>query len=751
VRSAVGSLAVLFLAAHLAFLPPTLEDLDSVNFALGVRDFDVALHQPHPPGYPVFIALAKLSTSALALAGVPAPEVRGLAVWSALGGALLLVGLFGFFRAVGGDRDEAARRAAIAVLFVACCPLVWFNSARPMSDLAGLAAAFAALCLWGQVFDRWRPGLGPSAANDQRPGPEVGAFLATVAIGFRSQMAVLTLPMLLLVLVVRRRRAVPLLAAAVAGALVWAVPLLVLSGGPAGYLAALGSQAGADFTGVVMLWTHPTPRVALDAVLHTFVRPWASPILGGVMLSLAAAGVVVLVERDRRSLVLLAVAFGPYAVFHLLFQEPLTNRYALPLVPLTAYLAAAALASANGRAPVIATASLAVAALTLAVPPTLAFGRQPSPFFALMSEMRMIEQRGAQPVVGMHRRVFTESRRARVYAGELPGTLLATPRDFEWLEMTRAWRDGHQGETWFIADPRRTDLALIDRAHARVRQYRWPFASALYVGGTRPDELDWHVFHDPGWFLEHGWALTPEIAGIAEREGWGPHKRPSVGWIRRRPESAVMMIGGRHLGGGPPARVVARIDDRPVATLDVRPGFFLEFVRLPAGTLAGEDRFARLTVAADAPGGAAPPVAIEQFNVQGEDGIQFGFDEGWYEPEYNPATARSWRWMGERSMLRIHNAGKAVTVRLRGEAPRRYFDAAPVVRVSAGDRVLSETRPFADFTIEVSVPADVLAAAGGRVLVSSDRAFVAGDREGTADRRRLALRVYAADVAARRP
>ena len=54
-----AALAVLFLAAHLSLLPPTLEDIDSVNFALGVRDFDVARHQPHPPGYPVFIALGQ--------------------------------------------------------------------------------------------------------------------------------------------------------------------------------------------------------------------------------------------------------------------------------------------------------------------------------------------------------------------------------------------------------------------------------------------------------------------------------------------------------------------------------------------------------------------------------------------------------------------------------------------------------------------------------------------------------------------
>ena len=58
-RRLARSPCCLFLALHLPFLPPSLEDLDSINFALGVRDFDVARHQPHPPGYPVFIAAAK--------------------------------------------------------------------------------------------------------------------------------------------------------------------------------------------------------------------------------------------------------------------------------------------------------------------------------------------------------------------------------------------------------------------------------------------------------------------------------------------------------------------------------------------------------------------------------------------------------------------------------------------------------------------------------------------------------------------
>jgi hypothetical protein len=730
VRRAVGAFAVLFLAAHLAFLPPSLEDFDSVNFALGVREFDVARHQPHPPGYPVYIGLGKLGTAALAATGVSTPDVRGLAIWSALGGAALVLALFGFFRTL---EERGDHRAAVAAILAGCCPLLWFTSARPLSDIPGLAVSVAALAAL-------RSGPGARSAI-----PVAGAFLAGLAIGIRSQTAMLTMPMLLFAAIAGRRR-VALIAAATLGIAVWTIPLVVLSGGPAGYLGSLGRQAGDDFTGVVMLWTNPTPRVAAEAVLYTFARPWDSPILAGVILSLASAGALLLAARSLRTLGILLLTFGPYTIFHLLFQEPLTTRYALPVVPLIAYLAAIVLSEAKPRVMTAGAVAIAVAALIFAVPATVAFGSTPSPIFALLWEMRPLQERGAVPTVGMHRRVFTESRRARLYAGDVPGRILPTPRDYEWLEVTRAWREGHDGETWFIADPRRTDLALIDRAHTRTRQYRWPFRSSVYVGGIRPNELDWHIVNRPGWFLEQGWALTPETAGIADRDGWGPHRRPSIGWIRRHSTDSVMVIGGRHLGSDPPVEVVASIDDRPAATLNLRPGYFLDFVGVPAHMLAGAGPYARLTVAARAPGPATPPVAIEQFDFQPADGVVFGVDEGWYEPEYNPRTAESWRWMSDRAVVRIHHAGKAVALRLTGESPLYYFDTAPLIRVTAGDRVLSELRPSADFTAEVMIPADVLTAADGRVVITSDRTFVAGEREGTADRRRLAVRIHSLTV-----
>src|SRR4029450_10214842 len=77
--------------------PASLEDVDSINFALGVQRFDVAQHQPHPPGYPVFIAAAK---GARALVG---SDARALGALSIVSGALGVLAIAWLFRRLAID------------------------------------------------------------------------------------------------------------------------------------------------------------------------------------------------------------------------------------------------------------------------------------------------------------------------------------------------------------------------------------------------------------------------------------------------------------------------------------------------------------------------------------------------------------------------------------------------------------------------------------------------------------------------
>jgi Protein O-mannosyl-transferase TMEM260-like len=755
-RKSLAAIAVAFLAAHLWFLPPTLEDIDSINFALGVADFDVAKHQPHPPGYPVFIGLSKASTSMLRSVRVPHPEVRGLAVWSAIAGATLAFSVFALFQALVSVRPDSTRRrmAFCATLVVLMSPLFWFTALRPLSDMAGLAVAVGAQALIVSVLT----GLsGPSALM-------WGGLLSGLAIGIRSQTALLTLPLLVLALLLPRSGLRPqnrfaAVGAAALGVLVWAVPLIVASGGLSEYARALGSQAGEDFSGVVMLWTTRTKAAALDAATYSFLWPWGHPIAGIVVTLGALAGVIRILWAMPRALGLLLVAYVPYAVFHLLFQETITVRYALPLVVPVAFLTMCALDWGRGTGAVLGTTALVAWSTALWVPSTLAYGSRSSPTFRALMEAAGpgVGLASQGRVVGLH----AVARRAVDWlqltgsvsgAGDrfMPRRVLRAPHGQEWLTLVEQWRGEPASQIMFVADPRRTDLALIDAAARRPPlEFRWGFLEPPFVGGTRPGDTDLYALAPPGWMLDRGWALTAEVAGVTARDGFGPHRKPSVAWIRGRADAATLLVGGRHLGAAtdPPVKVALSLNGTPLDSIEVKPGFFFRRLELQPGSLAGTG-YLPLAVSSSMTDGSSRVIAVglEQFDLQGPGVPMVGLEEGWYEPEYNPRTARSWRWTAEKATLWVRPVGRNVTLTLSGESPLKYYDAAPAVAVAVGDREIVRFNPSADFTQEIVLPADALAAADGRVVISCDKFFVPAQRDGSPDQRHLALRMYSYSV-----
>jgi hypothetical protein len=752
IRKAAAALALAFVLAHLPFLPSSLEDIDSVNFALGIRDFDVARHQPHPPGYPVYIGVAK---TAVAVLGRFSGEIERSTLearamgWISLAGAAIAILLL--YRLLASFVDESSALAATAL--TAACPLFWYMAVRPMSDMAGFAAALAALACAARAWVEQGskvPGLQSSRVPRFQSGQLIvlGSLLAAIAIGFRSQNAVLTLPFLVVVLMDRIGKGVAgaLLGGSMAfaiGALAWGVPLIVASGGPSAYLAALGSQAGEDFAGVDMLSVNPSPRLAADALLRTLIYPWDAMPLGVIVVVLAAIGVGVLVVRDRRALVALSAITLPYFFFHLLFHDMEFVRYALPIVPGVAFLAVCGVEGIARRASLPIVAGLAIWAVAIATPIVSAYAAEPSPVVRAVRAMGESAP-GTGAVLGMHQ---TFQRPIEAETLDLPHRLPAPPRR-EWLELARYWRDGNTAPVWFLADPRRTDLALID-SHCRVdrRDFAWRFSSLSQMGGMRPAGVHWYQLTPPGWFAEEGWALTPETAGIARSMQRGPHLGPIRAWVRRRAGAARMVVGGRHLGGAQDPAVVfaASIDGRDVATWRTGPGFFLHVFDLPAGALGSGNGLAALEVRSSADNGASVPTAIEQFDLQSAGSLMWGFADGWQEAEYNPRVGL-WRWASERSALRFFDATTPVRVRLQIESPRRYFDQAPTVRLTAGGRVLAEAHPESGFTIEALVPIEVLNAANGLLVLETDRVFVPAERGGPPDQRHLGLRVFGVDI-----
>lgn len=491
-----------------------------------------------------------------------------------------------------------------------CPPLFWLSGLRPMSDLPGLAVALVAQVLLLQ------------GRSDRRRLIQ-GALLSGLAAGIRVQTACLTVPLLGLALVRQRSAGARWLltrpiAALAAGGVAWAVPLVVDSGGVAGYLRALGAQiAGEDFAWVNMLWLEPTPRRLAFALYETFILPWGSLPLASAIAAAAAVGAFVMVRRERRALAVLFVAFGPYAAFHLLFQETLTVRYALPTLVPVVWLAARGLGAA-GRFRSTVAASFVGGALIVSVPVGLAYGREPHPAFQAIADAQRLARTTPPAAVYSHDGLW---RALQAAPDVLP--LVEPDQYYEWLGPVAYWKDGGTDPIWFLADPDRTDLALIDPlARLDVVRYRWAVGDQPELSGVRPRGADWYRIALPGWFADEGWSLTPETAGVARAAAAGPDRRPIEAWVRRRPGPLHLVVGGRHLGerGDPDAEFELALDgvvrDRWALTFDE--SNFLRFLDIPEGIATGSGGYARLTITSRSAGGdhRRALVGMEQFDIQ---------------------------------------------------------------------------------------------------------------------------------------
>jgi hypothetical protein len=741
----VAAVAVAFVAAHLPFLPPSLEDIDSINFALGLRHFDPALHQPHPPGYPLYIGLGHVSLAALSWLVPSLPDLRveavALAVWSLAGGALAIVAAAMFYRALEARfPDEAARVSPMVALgaaaLLAVSPLFSISGVRPLSDTPGLALALLAqaLIVRGLASPWWLV---------------AGAFVAGLSGGIRVQSALLTVPLLVGVLIAARHtwthRAFAVVAA-LAGGLSWGLPLLVLSGGLQAYLRALGSQAGEDFAWVDMLWAHPTPRLLALALYRTFALSWGDPRLGLIVTALAAVGVLVALARARGMLGVLCLAFVPYAMFHLLLQETVTIRYALPLVPAIVWLATLALQLA-GRVAVLLWTAVAVSSVIVSVPTAIDYGQQAHPAFRAIVDM--ISEGEGVPPAG----TYSDYALYRSLQAAAPEWLHPVPpvRQKEWLGPVEFFRGGGERTVWFLGDPLRSDMALFDPANVLTNEANpWRAAQHPEMGGVRPIGAVWHRIQPPGWMVGEGWSLAPEAGGRVRATHTGLDYRAIDAYVRRRPDPATFVIGGLHLGtaSDAPAELSVTLDGVTAETWEVpsesagRP--FVRFVRLPHGVPTGPGPYATLRVSARslAPGRPVPEIAIRQFDLQ-SDGSRplMAFSDGWFEDEYSPETGQRWRWTGARAQLRLASS-RTVVLHVRGESPLKYVGSAPTVRIAAGSRVLGTFHPSSDFSWRVTVPADALIESNGVVTIETDRTYLPGAAEGTNDARTLGLRIF---------
>jgi len=125
--TALAVLVVISMAARLLFMGTHLEGWDSIDFALGLHDYDIAYYQPHFPGYPVYMLfcwLVHLFTDS---------DVLALTIPGAVLGSITLVPLFYLAR-----RMFAEEVAWLTVILFILNPLCWLQSEKALSDAVGL-------------------------------------------------------------------------------------------------------------------------------------------------------------------------------------------------------------------------------------------------------------------------------------------------------------------------------------------------------------------------------------------------------------------------------------------------------------------------------------------------------------------------------------------------------------------------------------------------------------------------------------
>jgi hypothetical protein len=141
-RLVVKAMLVFLAGFALYFLSrsPGLDEIDSVNFAMGVRQFDIWQHQPQPPGYPLYIALGKLGVALFRIS----PELS-LHLVSAIGGAIFLASWFLIIRLQFHESLAWWLTSCLAIT-----PVVWMTATKVLTDslAAGLLSAeiLFALC-----------------------------------------------------------------------------------------------------------------------------------------------------------------------------------------------------------------------------------------------------------------------------------------------------------------------------------------------------------------------------------------------------------------------------------------------------------------------------------------------------------------------------------------------------------------------------------------------------------------------------
>ena len=320
-----SALAVLTVLSRLPYRARMLYNWDAVQFALALQEYDVVKHQPHPPGYILYVALGRVVN-----AWLDNPTASYVVLAVAFSGLTTFVVYF--LARAAYDRATAL----VAATLLAVSPLFWFYGS------VGLTYAGEALCASTVAYFAYRA----------LRGSEADAWLAAgylgLAGGVRQSILLLLLPLWLGATIAgtRRLRTVVVGLAIIAVAVMaWFVPMIWLTGGLERYL-----KASVDLAETVV-----KPTSILGGYLETNLR-MARYIVESVLVGLGPLALVAFLVpwyvRRRgwgsREWFFVGLTATPVLVYTLVhFGQA---GYVLTFLPALVVLLSAMLVAALGRA-----------------------------------------------------------------------------------------------------------------------------------------------------------------------------------------------------------------------------------------------------------------------------------------------------------------------------------------------------------------------------------------------------------------
>lgn len=327
-RTIFWSVAAICAATRFLARARSLWDWDEALFCLAMRDYDVTSHHPHPPGFPVYVALAKVVRL------VADSDFHAFQALNLVAGMLAFPAVYLFARQIGVRFETSVIAGALFAFF----PNVWFFGGTAFSDVPSIV-----LVLFAVVFLL----RGRESARHYY----IGTFLLALAIGIRPQNVLVGLfPGLLATWRRPPRQVVIALVIGVAVVGLSFASAIHATGELREYMRVIREHS--DYITRIDSFRSPTRPALWRLFDRFFLKQYqfaALSVLTSIFVIVSAVGAIR--SRDR-SMLYNVLTFGPFALFAWLMLDRFSiNRFSIGYAPMFAVFAADGIRRATARRP----------------------------------------------------------------------------------------------------------------------------------------------------------------------------------------------------------------------------------------------------------------------------------------------------------------------------------------------------------------------------------------------------------------